>query len=111
MAKTDPWADIAEPDVAQSLAKSAADGERLKPAPRPWSTTDLGIAAYIHMKGVPIIGCKRDTKNRFSYEFDDVTEVCEIYQIEFINSCCRKFDAAVRNMKKLAHGGKPTGRR
>lgn len=82
------------------------------PVPRFWSTTDLGIAAYIHMKGVDILGVKMDLNNRYSYEFDDTGQVCEKYQIAYINSCCRKFDAAVRNMKKLAHGGKPTrGRR
>lgn len=70
-----------------------------------WETTDLGTAAYIKSRGVSIHGVRKVSSKggQFVFMFRDDDCVCRRYQIEFMNSDCRKFDAAVRSLKKLCY--------
>jgi len=69
-----------------------------------WETSDLGTAAFVHMKGLEILGSTRSPQNgRFMFRFSDPQGRGEALMVEYLNSDCRKFDAAVRSLKKLCY--------
>lgn len=70
-----------------------------------WETSDLGTAAFVHMKGLAIRGARRahDHSRRFIFVFGDPDSRGEELQIEYMNSECRAYDAAVRSLKKLCY--------
>jgi len=70
-----------------------------------WETSDLGTAAYIHLKGLKLLGASRHTGGRFVFRFSDPEGLGETYQVDYLNSECRLFDASVRSLKKLCHDG------
>lgn len=73
----------------------------------PWETSDLGTAAYIHgIGGLEILGAQRRGAQRggqFVFMFKDPDQKGTVLQVEYLNSDCRKFDAAVRSLKKLCY--------
>lgn len=73
----------------------------------PWSTSDLGTAAYIHaLGGLKILGvtlAPRGTGAKYLFAFQDPEGKGDELQVEYMNSDCRKFDAAVRSLKKLCY--------
>lgn len=73
-----------------------------------WETSDLGTAAFIHMRGLEILGAHRVPRGRanggkFMFAFADPDHEGRSLQVEYLNSDCRKFDAAVRSLKKLCY--------
>lgn len=72
-----------------------------------WETSDLGTAAFAHMLGLQLLGSARNQGGRFVFRFHDPEERGPNYQVDYLNSECRKFDAAVRSLKKLCHDGSP----
>jgi hypothetical protein len=64
-------------------------------------TSDIGIAAYLQLKGVSILKCHRLSTGRFHFEFDDSNSVCSSLSVEFLNSDFCKFDNNIRNLKKV----------
>lgn len=71
------------------------NGDRL------WKTTDLGTAAYVHMH-LNVHGVTQDG-GRFTFVFEDPEGRGQKLQVEYMNSECRKYDSAVRSLKKLCH--------
>ena len=65
-----------------------------------YSTSDLGIAAYIKLKGVRLVECKRLDNGRFYFSFEE-PERCESLAIEFLESDFCRYDNITRNLKKL----------
>lgn len=65
-------------------------------------TSDLGAAAYANMKGLEIESVKKQG-TRYVYSLRDPERIGEKLKIEYVNSDCRKFDAAIRTLKKLCH--------
>ena len=89
-----------------------------------WETTDLGTAAYVHMRGqlddslgVKLLGSHVAEggrgPSRFVFRFTDPHGHGRRLQVEYLNSDCRAFDAAVRSLKKLCYdtGSKKDRRR
>jgi len=66
-----------------------------------YTTSDIGIAAYLQLKGVPLLKCHRLESGRFYFEFDDSNSVCSLLSVEFLNSDFCKFDNNIRNLKKV----------
>ncbi len=68
---------------------------------RAYETSDLGTAAFVHMMGLKILGATRGNRGKFFFRFEDPEGRAENYALDYVNSECRKFDAAVRSLKKL----------
>lgn len=64
-----------------------------------FETSDLGLAAFLLVKGRPLLVAGRE-KNRFSFVFEDKAE-CESLSIKYVNSEFAKFDASLKNLKNL----------
>lgn len=67
-----------------------------------YGTTNLAVAAYLKMMGLPIQGTTKDpVTGRVTFEFEDVNGVAEHLQIEYHNSECAKFYNELYGLKKL----------
>ena len=66
-------------------------------------TSDLATAAYLHMKGMPLIKAESLHNGRFSFIFDDTANLCEALSYEFINSDCSRYDNHIRMLKKMIY--------
>lgn len=75
-----------------------------------WSTSDLGAAAFAHMMGLEILGVEKPS-SRFIFKFSDPEGRGESLQIAYLNSESRRFDSAVRSLKKLCYDDGSTRRR
>ena len=64
-------------------------------------TSDLGIAAFLKLKGIKLIDCKRLDSGRFHFSFDDPNNECQSLAMEFLESDFCKYDNITRNLKKL----------
>lgn len=64
-----------------------------------FETPDLGIAAFLLVKGCRLLVAER-SKNRYSFVFEDRTK-CASLALEYVNSDFAKFDAALKNLKNL----------
>ncbi len=64
-------------------------------------TSDIGIAAFLQLKGMRLLICKRLESGKFYFEFDDSSSQCQTLSLEFLNSEYCQFDNNVRNLKKL----------
>lgn len=64
-------------------------------------TSDIGIAAFLQLKGVKLVNCKRLDSGKFYFEFEDADKTCRQKSIEFLDSDFCKFDNIVRNLKKV----------
>lgn len=70
----------------------------------------MGTAAYLHMRGLEMVGVRKDAPNRGRWIFmlrDPEGRGSEL-AVEYVNSESRKFDSAVRSLKKLCYDDKPT---
>lgn len=65
-----------------------------------YSTSDLGIAAYLKMKGVRLLECNRLPSGRFYFSFED-PDTCQSLAMEFLESDFCNYDNITRNLKKL----------
>ena len=66
-----------------------------------FTTSDIGIAAYLRLKGVKLLKCKRLDSGKFYFEFEDKDSSCQSMSLEFLESDFCKFDNIVRNLKKV----------
>ena len=64
-------------------------------------TSDIGIAAFLQLKGIKLLLCTRLDSGKFHFEFDDTAASCQALSLEFLNSEYCQFDNNVRNLKKL----------
>ena len=65
-----------------------------------YSTSDLGIAAYLKLKGVRLLECTRLESGRFYFSFED-PDKCQALAMDFLESDFCKYDNITRNLKKL----------
>lgn len=68
---------------------------------RTYTTSDIGIAAYLQLKGVKLVECKRLESGKFHFKFLDEGSTCQQLSLEFLDSDFCKFDNNVRNLKKI----------
>jgi len=67
-------------------------------------TNDLSFTAYLHMCGFDIKEAKRLGKSfKFCVDLGDDTDTA--VKIRYLNSESAKFDASVRDIKKILFGG------
>ena len=66
-----------------------------------FTTSDIGIAAYLQLQGFKLLVCKREQGGRFYFEFLDEELKCSEKSLEFLSSDFCKFDNNVRNLKKI----------
>jgi len=83
----------------------------------PWETSDLGTAAFVHMRGLKLLGSRLADRGesgggKFVFMFADPKQEGYDLMVEYLNSECREFDSKVRSLKKLCYGKpKPSGSR
>jgi len=68
-----------------------------------FETSDLALAAYLHMKGIPIVKADASNSGKFKFIFDNTGDQCDALSYVFINSECAKFDNHVRMLKKMIY--------
>jgi hypothetical protein len=66
-----------------------------------YTTSDIGIAAYLQLKRLKLIDCRRLETGKFHFCFEDPESVCPGLALEFLDSDFCKFDNNVRNLKKI----------
>lgn len=66
-----------------------------------YSTSDIGIAAYLQLKGFKLKECRRLENGKFHFSFEDPRNECPRHSLEFLDSDYCKFDNNVRNLKKV----------
>ncbi len=66
-----------------------------------YKTSDIGIAAFIMMKGLKLIEAKRTQTGRFSFIFEDPNDMAKKYAVDYLNSESAKFDANMKNLKNI----------
>lgn len=66
-----------------------------------YTTSDIGIAAYLQLKKFKLVQCKRLETGKFYFEFEDPNLDCPIHALEFLDSEFCNFDNNVRNLKKI----------
>ena len=66
-----------------------------------YTTSDIGIAAYLQLKGFKLTECKRLESGKFFFSFQDDEDRCKLISLEFLDSDFCKFDNNVRNLKKI----------
>ena len=66
-----------------------------------YTTSDIGIAAYIQLRGVKLLECKRLESGKFHFKFANESRNCQQLSLEFLESDFCKFDNNVRNLKKI----------
>ena len=68
-----------------------------------FTTSDLALAAFLHMKGAPLVKADVLSSGKFKFIFDNTADQCESLSYAFINSECAKFDNHVRMLKKMIY--------
>lgn len=66
-----------------------------------YETADLGLAAYLLVKGRVMVSAGRNGR-RYSFVFADKTE-CQKLAVDYVNSEFSRFDAALKNLKNLVN--------
>ncbi len=68
-----------------------------------FQTSDIGIAAYVMMKGLKLKNASRGQNGRFSFIFDDPLNVGKDYAVDYVNSESARFDANMKNLKNILY--------
>ena len=66
-----------------------------------FTTSDIGIAAYLQLKGFKLVECRRLETGKFHFSFNDPNSECQGKSLEFLDSDFCRFDNNVRNLKKI----------
>lgn len=66
-----------------------------------FTTSDIGIAAYLQLMNKRLLTCKRLETGKFFFEFEDGEGNCKEMSLQFLSSDFCKFDNNVRNLKKI----------
>lgn len=64
-------------------------------------TSDIGIAAFLQLRGFRLVECKRLSNGKFYFRFEDPNNECQSASLDFLDSEFCKFDNNVRNLKKV----------
>jgi len=64
-------------------------------------TNDLGLSAYLMIKGLTLCDARIDSYGKYIFEFEDPENKAKKLSINFLNSDCAKFDQQVRNLRTL----------
>jgi hypothetical protein len=68
-----------------------------------FETSDIGVAAYVMMKGLRLLDASRDHRGRFKFVFEDPSKLGQKLSVDFVNSEAAKFDAHIKNLKNILY--------
>ena len=68
-----------------------------------YKTSDIGIAAFIMMKGLKLQSATRDSRGRFKFIFEDPDNEGNSLSVDFVNSEAALFDAHIKNLKNILY--------
>jgi hypothetical protein len=68
-----------------------------------FETSDIGVAAYVMMKGLRLQSATRDGRGRFKFVFDDPHDLGQSLSVDFVNSEAALFDAHIKNLKNILY--------
>lgn len=68
-----------------------------------FQTSDIGIAAYVMMKGLKLKDATRAHNGRFGFVFEDPHDLGKKYAVDYVNSESAKFDANMKNLKNILY--------
>ena len=68
-----------------------------------FQTSDIGIAAYVMMKGLKLIQASRGHNGRFSFVFGDPQDLGKGFAVDYVNSESAKCDANMKNLKNILY--------
>jgi len=68
-----------------------------------FETSDIGIAAYVMMRGLKVITAARGPGGRFNFVFEDPSALGSKYAVDYINSESARFDAHMKNLKNILY--------
>ena len=66
-----------------------------------YTTSDIGIAAYLQLRKFKLTECRRLDSGKFHFVFEDPNSQCSVIALEFLDSDFCRFDNNVRNLKKI----------
>tara|TARA_Y100000310_G_C20172202_1_gene574196 strand:+ start:314 stop:553 length:240 start_codon:yes stop_codon:yes gene_type:complete len=66
-----------------------------------YETSDIGIAAYLMFKELPLKECYIISSGRYIFKFEDPHQVAQELAMEFLNSDFSKFDDKMRALRKM----------
>lgn len=74
-------------------------------AVKEYATTDLALAGFLRLRGLPLTKVELVPENRRKsrFVFDDTIDVAEHLRLEYANSEFQQFDSHIRALKKLIH--------
>ncbi len=68
-----------------------------------FQTSDIGVAAYIMMRGLKLKSATRDNRGRFLFVFEDPDDKGQKLSVDFVNSEAALFDAHIKNLKNILY--------
>jgi len=68
-----------------------------------FETSDIGIAAYVMMRGLKLIKASRNQSGRFIFVFQDTNNLGKSFAVDYVNSESAKFDANMKNLKNVLY--------
>ena len=66
-----------------------------------YETSDLGIAAYLMLKGLELTSCSIHATGRYCFEFADPLNIAADLAMEFLKSDFTKYDDNMRTLRKM----------
>lgn len=76
---------------------------RKKEKMKTFETSDIGIAAYVMMRGLKVVSAARGPGGRFNFVFEDPGNLGQKYSVDYINSESARFDANMKNLKNILY--------
>ena len=68
-----------------------------------FETSDIGVAAYVMMKGLKLKSASRGHGGRFKFIFNDPQQIGNKLSVDYVNSESAKFDAHMKNLKNILY--------
>jgi hypothetical protein len=68
-----------------------------------FQTSDIGIAAFVMMKGLKLKQASKNHNGRFSFVFEDPNDAGYKLSLEYVNSESARFDANMKNLKNILY--------
>ena len=68
-----------------------------------FQTSDIGIAAFVMMKGLKLKQASKSHSGRFSFIFEDPKNEGPQYAVDYVNSESARFDANMKNLKNILY--------
>ena len=68
-----------------------------------FQTSDIGIAAFVMMKGLKLQQATKGHNGRFLFIFNDPNNLGQQYAVDYVNSESARFDANMKNLKNILY--------